>query len=780
MSLPRNLVAAILAALATFNPVRAQEEEKPAEDKDKEATRRLLAKAEDEYRSFFKRPESTFEFWSAIKFELEVGKFDLAALHMKLLLEKQPAAAVDADLAKIENVEGMGSFLKMRAIRKWSDYPPFQKEAVKNLETLLDRTTAAVDKTLSDPKRFAKFIPLLDGQTEEERSFAFAQINRSRERAASYLIDALRVNVGKPLHRRIVEAMIRFDAEMVPAWLEALKAKNADDAKDADLRLTLLSIIEKRNDARAGPYLWHLSAAKMYPPQVNARAKLVLAQLTNYEPNKLPPARIALVELAERYYQHKVKFGAGKAIRVWPWDGVKLAVKPVELTPRQAEEFYGLRYAREALDLEPTFLPAQQIFVALTLSHTYGNNIDEMLQKPMPASLQQLLGSIDGDLLLRVLERGLDDGNIPVIVWATLALGERGEVRAARASVSGAPQGITRALYFPDRRVQYAAVKALLRMPAANVPVASSRVVDVLRRFIAAGPTGKALVIHAPADQAADLRRGLKESELEPVLVTSFKEAVDKFDSLADIDVALLHGSAAKELPFTIAQIRGNADHGNLPIFILAPKDAEVALAKMAARHRHVKVVPEAILLMGEDLKNQIEEALIETAGAKLSAAERKEFAKVSIDYLWRMARNEIQGYDVRPAQRAVIAALRSPETATEALEILSRLPGPEAQARLASVVTDVGQDKLRIPAAMELNRHLQKHGVMLNRVQVAQLKQAHGEAGDPQLKAQLAITLGAFGPSANLTGSRLIEFRPDPPAPLPMPQEKKEEKKGN
>ena len=766
----------MFAALAVSTTLRAQDEQ-PAEDKDKDATRRLLAKAEDEYRSYFKRPESTFEFWSAVKFELEVGKFDLAALHLKLLLAKQPAADVDVELAKIENVEGMGSFLKLRAVRKWSDYPPFQKEAQKSVETLLDRATAAVDKSLSDPKRFAKFIPLLDGQTEEERSFAFVQINRSRERAASYLVDALRVNVGKPLYRRIVEAMVRFDAEMVPAWLEALKAKDANDAKEADMRLTLLSIIEQRHDKRAVPYLWHLSAAPIYPPQVNARAQLILAKLTNFEPNKLPPARIALVEQAERYYQQKVKFPMGKAIRVWPWDGAKLAVKPVELTPRQAEEFYGLRYAREALELDPTFLPAQQAFVALTLSHTYGNNIDGMLLKPMPPALQQLLGSIDGALLIRVLERGLDDGNIPVILWATTALGERGEVRAARAVVSGAPRGVTRALVYPDRRVQYAAVKALLRMPASNVPVASSRVVDVLRRSIAAAPSGKALVLHAPADQAAELRRGFKESEMEPVLAKSLKEAIAKLGSLTDIDVVFLHGSAAKELPFTIAQIRGDADSGNLPIFILAPKDAEVTLEKMAARYRHVKMIPEALLLMGEDLKNQIDEVLIAAAGAKLSAAERKEFAKVGIDWLWRMARNEIQGYDVRPAQNAVIAALRSPETATEALEILSRLPGIEPQARLASVVMDAGQDKLRIPAAMELNRHLQKYGLMLNRIQVTQLKQTYQGAADPQLKAQLAITLGAFGPSANLTGSRLIQFHADPPAPPPMPPEKKEEK---
>src|SRR5262245_18864091 len=68
----RTFAIAAVAALAIFTPLRAQEEEKPVDEKEKEATRKLLAKAEDEYRSFFKRPETTFEFWAAIKFELDV------------------------------------------------------------------------------------------------------------------------------------------------------------------------------------------------------------------------------------------------------------------------------------------------------------------------------------------------------------------------------------------------------------------------------------------------------------------------------------------------------------------------------------------------------------------------------------------------------------------------------------------------------------------------------------------------------------------------------------
>ena len=36
------------------------------------------APAENDYRQFFKKPQTVLEFWSAIQFEIELGRFDLA------------------------------------------------------------------------------------------------------------------------------------------------------------------------------------------------------------------------------------------------------------------------------------------------------------------------------------------------------------------------------------------------------------------------------------------------------------------------------------------------------------------------------------------------------------------------------------------------------------------------------------------------------------------------------------------------------------------------------
>src|SRR5207244_5316551 len=114
----------------------------------------------------------------------------------------------------------------------------------------------------------------------------------------------------------------------------------------------------------------------------------------------------------------------------WEWTGLALERKIAPLAA--VEQRFGLRYAREALDLDPAYLPAQIVFVHLTLDHAFAPELDKALLKGTPASLQRLLATVDSDLLIRVLERAMDDHTVAVILPVVAALGERGEVRAAR------------------------------------------------------------------------------------------------------------------------------------------------------------------------------------------------------------------------------------------------------------------------------------------------------------------------------------------------------------
>ena len=52
-------------------------------------------------------------------------------------------------------------------------------------------------------------------------------------------------------------------------------------------------------------------------------------------------------------------------VTVWRWDGTQLINTPSN--PSQVEEYFGLRYARWALELDPAYEPAQVVVLSLAL-----------------------------------------------------------------------------------------------------------------------------------------------------------------------------------------------------------------------------------------------------------------------------------------------------------------------------------------------------------------------------------------------------------------------------
>src|SRR5438045_6215134 len=107
-------VGGILFALQV--PLGAQDQKPDAAALNKKTIAELLEKAKEDYRIYFKKPDTGIEYWAAVKFEMDLGKFDLAALHLKLMLEKD-AKDIDPDLVKIEEAEGMSAFFRLQRVR---------------------------------------------------------------------------------------------------------------------------------------------------------------------------------------------------------------------------------------------------------------------------------------------------------------------------------------------------------------------------------------------------------------------------------------------------------------------------------------------------------------------------------------------------------------------------------------------------------------------------------------------------------------------------------------
>src|SRR5262249_37978058 len=255
----------------------------------------------------------------------------------------------------------------------------------------------------------------LKAPTVEERAYAFAKLDRSRGRAAPYLLKRLKDSIDKDEHPRVLELMTKLGPDVLPRLVEALNPRDAKDARrNEDLRLSLLELIRRRNEKRAVPYLWNLSASKKVPEIVRSRAAATLASLLGTDPKSLPPAKVVLTQMAEKLYEHRVKFLDPRRVEVWLWEeDYTIAPDPIKLTAPVYEQIFGLPYARQALHLDPAYRPAQLVYLQLMLHQVYQpldlekDKLDEFLLGKTNASVDELLASLDADLVLQTLDRGL-------------------------------------------------------------------------------------------------------------------------------------------------------------------------------------------------------------------------------------------------------------------------------------------------------------------------------------------------------------------------------------
>ncbi len=531
----------------------------------------------DQYRRLFKKPTNAAEFWKAIRFELDVGRYDLAAQHLRNMLDKKPT---QQELLRLHEENGIAPFLRLRIVTRWDDDPTKNKQAQTDSEDLIRQITETVRARLNDPNRIKLFVRNLYA-TPEESEFARVELGKSGAVAIPYLLEELaaRPEAERPV---ILSAISGLSIETVPPLLAAL------DMKDAKVREHVIDALRGRRDflglkregIDAAPFLWPLASSVEPSERVRRKASEALALLYGYDsPSRLPRAKVALTDEAERYYNHRVRFADPRRVPIWRYDGKKL-FEDTSFTASKAEEYYGLRFARQALDIDPAYEPAQVVYLSLLLDKGHGPAAQEQPLGTLKPSVLQLLPTLNVDLVQAVLDRALRDGRTPVVVAAARALGRLGDPAAIRPGARGEPP-LVRTLSYGDRRARMAAADSILRTPGAASTQATSGVVDVLRLALApeaAAREGPRILLGL-----SDLRlrneaiAAVKAAGGEAVIATTGREVMRRLRDRADIDAVAIDSVLPDPgLPFLLAQLRADEGTARLPVLLVAvPAGAE-------------------------------------------------------------------------------------------------------------------------------------------------------------------------------------------------------------
>jgi CheY-like chemotaxis protein len=604
-----------------LSPMTAQEKQPPMEKAPPGGD--AAAKDLEDYRQFFKKPETVEEYWKAMQFEIDVGQYGIAAQMLRGLIAKQPT---DDELVQLETKYGMAAFLKLRTLPpfldrdqkrpRWSENPKVQQQALDDIEQLINLVTAAVKKKLADRERIVKYVQALTADPEEA-AFALKQLYPYRALAVPPLIDELRAARTDEDRLALRNALRKLPPDVIPPLVAAL------DSDDANLILDVLTVFVQRGAKETVPYLWYLSVSPAHPETVRAKATAALVFFLDVPASKLPPAKLALTREAERYYQHQVAFPDPKAVVIWRWEkkGIVQGWPGAETVPAtKAEEYYGLHFARQALALDPAYQPAQETLLSIALEKTLETaDLSLPLAKISP-SVHELLTASGVDVLLAVLERALTEQRSTVVLACVRALGERVEARASKPTGRGEP-ALVRALDYGSERVQMAAAESLLRMPTSPSSIAKQRIVEILNRNLAVvnrvSLESKVIVASSETEARQRMAQAVTVSGFEPIALSSGREVLRRLNAASDISAIIVESTLPDPgLASFIAQLRADVNASRLPLLVLAvPDNAESRelVKKYAADRARLDVLisrTRAYRVLRQDLQVKYEQSV--------------------------------------------------------------------------------------------------------------------------------------------------------------------------
>jgi hypothetical protein len=209
------------------------------------------------------------------------------------------------------------------------------------------------------------------------------------------------------------------------------------------------------------------------------------------------------------------------------------------------------------------------------------------------------------------------------------------------------------------------------------------------------------------------------------------------------------------------------------PVALALPADVtrdarlEDRLTKEFGHFTNVRVVaePYSAAAVEQDVKAA-------DAPAPKSGATKAAHAKSAIEWLRKCAVGEVPGYDVRPAEGVLRAALAKDDVAEAAIDAVSRIGSADVQRDLINVAVNGARPAgIRAQAADATVRHVQSFGKLAPQAQIAATVTGSTTEADAAVKAKLTVLANLLNAKPGDFVNAIKAFSPssiDPPAPKP------------
>ncbi|WP_254053640.1 HEAT repeat domain-containing protein [Singulisphaera sp. GP187] len=696
--------------------------------------------------TFSKEPQTPLELWEAADYLLRTGQVQQAVPYLNKFMKSKPD---DAVLLQIRDRYGVGSVLRL-------DNYPETRVLARPLSSLL---AAASLRSSTRPDRIQRFVNTLT-KSAEEQEYALERLREAGPYAVPYVVQALdRANLPAEERALIAYNLGRLDRSAVPPLIAVL------DSADGRLAADAASALGAIGDARAVPSLTPLAATTNLGSPARDAARRAIARLTgrSFDSQSRSPVRV-LADEARKYHRHAFLFPGDSAL-IWEWDAEQKVPVPRQVSRSDAEAFFGQRLAREALKLDPSDVPAQVVLVSQALEKAVEKVGFKAVTSNDPTGAYASALAAGPNVLGQVLQTAITDGKTDLAAVAATALGQISDRDVLTSGRRVHP--LVEALSSSGRRAQFAAARALVLLEPQRPFAGSSQVVPILARFVANQPAPRAVVIDGNLDRGNLLASHLKALGYDPQVARTGADGFRAASDGADVELILIDTHQVGgpwRLVDILANLRADARTAGIPIYVVGPLGNQAALDATFKNYPGVKflVTPTTPAILERQLGGRPSE---------FSDQERAAYSTEAAALLAAVASRPGSPFeaDLRQAEGALSLALNTPTTNLAAATAMGDVPDAGAQRGLAEVVLDVSKTTaLRLAAARQLARSLQRFGPLVSADQEVKLLAALDQEREPALRIALASLIGALRPKPAQAGSRLQRLNPLPAAPAP------------
>ena len=675
-------------------------------------------------------PETPTDLMRSIDQLIRIGRPDAAAEYLDRLVK---LSLDDAALAELYREFGTATMIRLA---RTSELAPQSNEF--SLAMM-----QAAQRILRDPRRLAQWVDQLGAADRTTRYRAAEQLLRAGPSAVPSLIEGLATaDAARQVQRdwgfAVLERMGRDALEPLYGYLAA---------KDTQRRPTAIAALGRIGLPESLPYL----VGPLFVPRGGEAEQQATVTAWQRIASRVPDRHSALKLLtqeADRAYRGQAGTAADPDDQVtrWTWDVD--TQRPVA-TPMRTADAAALKAARlygDVVRLSPDDNAARQRYLIsrLEFDQVLGG-LDQPLRDGEGTAFD-LVRQAQPAWVSQLLQVALDDQHDAAAMGAAEVLGELKDVdtlhRRRPDATHAAP--LVQALSHPNRRVRFAAARAIARIRPSGSFDGAGRLADVLQYFASSQGQRAAVIAHPNLAMASNLAGMLSARGFRTTTVTSAHELEKAATSTADVELLWVSDALNDaSLWSTLEELRVNPKTARLPIAILARANTQAAAARIAEAHRRVLVLGEA--MDDVTLDAELPRLLALADRDATTPTQRSQQAQAAMKMFHRLVTgNPPADIDLELRVPALVDRLGAPDLVRDTLDVLGHTASQAAQLALLDFASQTAAPVAERQAAADAFRESVSHyGVLLNQAQIDRQYDRYNQSRDLDRPTQ--VLLGAI-----------------------------------